>query len=406
MTAAVELALARDLLESVAEEMAEACVRTASSPNIKERRDLSAAVFDGRGVMIAHAAHIPVHLGAMPMGVRGDAGARPGSGRATSRSPTIPTRGARTSPTSRRSRVCSTARGGARFYVAIRAHHADIGGAVPGSMAPQDSIHAEGLRIPPVRWIRAGRRGPRRHAAAPRERAPSRGATRRPARQGVRARRRARAPARARRARPGSPPSSAARDDWSRTPLGSRPTRWRARATAPRGPSARLGVDGVDGRPARIVARITKRGRRLTVDFAGTTGPVGLGLNATSAVTHSAVYYLVRCLCPDDTPANDGLLDAVDVRVPRGLAARSRPTRRRWRAATSRRVSASSTCSGSRRGRLWPGRFPAPGAGTMSNWTFGPVAGRAVVPLVLRDGAGGRGRESRGHPARRRSSST
>src|SRR5205085_10474687 len=70
VTDAVTLALTRDLLESVAEEMAEACVRTASSANIKERRDLSAAVFDGRGRMVAHAAHIPVHLGAMPRGVR------------------------------------------------------------------------------------------------------------------------------------------------------------------------------------------------------------------------------------------------------------------------------------------------------------------------------------------------
>ena len=67
---AVTLALTRELLESVAEEMAEVCVRTAVSSNIKERRDLSAAVFDGHGVMVAHAAHIPVHLGAMPLSVR------------------------------------------------------------------------------------------------------------------------------------------------------------------------------------------------------------------------------------------------------------------------------------------------------------------------------------------------
>ncbi len=67
---AVQLGLLRELLESVAEEMAEVAVRTAVSSNIKERRDLSAAVFDGHGTMVAHAAHIPVHLGAMPLSVR------------------------------------------------------------------------------------------------------------------------------------------------------------------------------------------------------------------------------------------------------------------------------------------------------------------------------------------------
>ena len=66
----VAIALTRDLLESVAEEMAAVCIRTAVSPNVKDRRDLSAAVFDAKGVMVAHAAHIPVHLGAMALSVR------------------------------------------------------------------------------------------------------------------------------------------------------------------------------------------------------------------------------------------------------------------------------------------------------------------------------------------------
>ena len=92
------LALTRELLESVAEEIAEVCVRTAVSSNIKERRDLSAAVFDGTGRMVAHAAHIPVHLGAMPLSVRAVRAALP-SVPGTWPWPTTPTPAAPTCPT-------------------------------------------------------------------------------------------------------------------------------------------------------------------------------------------------------------------------------------------------------------------------------------------------------------------
>ena len=380
MNDAVELALARDLLEAVAEEMAEACVRTAASPNIKERRDLSAAVFDGAGTMVAHAAHIPVHLGAMPMGVRA-AIARVPLGPGDVVLVNDPYDGGTHLPDVTAIAALFDARGRPRFHVAIRAHHADIGGAVPGSMAPQDSIHAEGVRIPPVRWIRGGVEDPDltrlllANLRRPEERRADLLAKVSALAAGVA---RLRVLGRRVRTRAGSGVARASLEHRARTlvdyaariagdALGA------ARDGRARG-EAWLGVNGVDGAPARLVATITKRGRRLTVDFAGTTGPVGLGLNATAAVAHSAVYYLVRCLCPADTPANDGLLRAVDVRVPAGcvLDAPYPAPVASGNVETSQRIVDVLWLAAS---KLWPGRFPAPGAGTMSNWTLGPAPG-------------------------------
>ena len=67
---AADLAVFDALFRSIAEEMGAALERAATSVNIKERRDLSCAVFDASGTLIAQAAHIPVHLGAMPLSVR------------------------------------------------------------------------------------------------------------------------------------------------------------------------------------------------------------------------------------------------------------------------------------------------------------------------------------------------
>src|SRR5687767_7850851 len=67
---ALELTVMSNAFSMIAEEMGTVLVRGALSPNIRERRDASAALFDGEGQMVAQAAHIPVHLGAMPESVR------------------------------------------------------------------------------------------------------------------------------------------------------------------------------------------------------------------------------------------------------------------------------------------------------------------------------------------------
>ncbi len=398
---AVDLALTRDLLESVADEMAAVCMRTAVSPNIKERRDLSAAVFDGDGLMIAHAAHIPVHLGAMPLSVRAALDTltlRPGDVALLN----DPFAGGTHLPditavmpifASPRGRVPV-------FVVAVRAHHADVGGAVPGSMAPQDDIYAEGVRIPPVRWVRGGVQDPDvtrlllANMRDPDQRladlAAQAGAL---ALGGRRLEQMAGDAAGLRRlARRGR----ALVDYAARIAAG-------ALAALPAGDAradASLEVPDARGTTARIAVRLTKKGRRLRVDFEGTSGPVGGGLNAPEAVTRSAVYYFVRCLCPDETPTNDGLLRHVDLRVPSGslLAARSPAPVAGGNVETSQRIVDVLWLAAA---KLWPDRMPAPGCGTMSNWTFGPVPGGPVFPTYYETlpGGAGAGPDGPGHHA-------
>src|SRR5918999_2953897 len=151
------LEIYRALFTSVAEEMGLALRRTAFSPNIKERRDYSCAVFDSRGRVIAQGDHMPVHLGSMPLAVSAAL-------KATTLGPgdivvlNDPFAGGTHLPDVTLVAAVYGSRGagaqkrrGAKkssplplFYVANRAHHADIGGATPGSMGRADEIYQEG----------------------------------------------------------------------------------------------------------------------------------------------------------------------------------------------------------------------------------------------------------------------
>jgi len=153
----VELEIFKNIFHSIAEEMGAALRRTAFSPNIKERRDYSCAVFDARGEVVAMGDHMPVHLGSMPMSVRaaiddlelgdGDVAMLNDPFRGGTHLPDITLvapvflRGLR----------------GPAFYVASRAHHADVGGTYPGSMGICEEIYQEGVRIPPVKLMVAGK---------------------------------------------------------------------------------------------------------------------------------------------------------------------------------------------------------------------------------------------------------
>ncbi|MDT7603326.1 MAG: N-methylhydantoinase [Acidobacteriota bacterium] len=185
----VTLEIYRALYTSVAEEMGVSLRRTAFSPNIKERRDYSCAVFDSQGRVIAQGDHMPVHLGSMPAAVAAalqatriapgdvvalndpfaggthlpdvtlvagvfDAATESGvGGRATGIRKTTATRRQQSLDT--RHPTPDTRH--PLFFVANRAHHADIGGASPGSMGMATDVYGEGLRIPPVKIVRGGR---------------------------------------------------------------------------------------------------------------------------------------------------------------------------------------------------------------------------------------------------------
>ena len=138
---------------SIAEEMGVTLNRTAFSPNIKERRDFSCAIFDENGDMIAQAAHIPVHLGSMPLSVKsvisqlklnkGDMGIINDPFKGGTHLPDVtivaPVYFSENRPV---------------FYVANRAHHSDIGGMTPGSMPLSSSIFQEGIIIPPLKIVK------------------------------------------------------------------------------------------------------------------------------------------------------------------------------------------------------------------------------------------------------------
>src|SRR6266566_8656158 len=182
------LEIYRALYTSVAEEMGVALRRTSFSPNIKERRDYSCAVFDSSGRVIAQGDHMPVHLGSMPMAVTaalraveihpGDvvilndpfAGGTHlpdvtlvmavGSGQWAVGSKPVPGTVKNPKRVAARERAITAHRplptAHCLFFVANRAHHADIGGATPGSMGLATDVYGEGVRIPPVRIMRGG----------------------------------------------------------------------------------------------------------------------------------------------------------------------------------------------------------------------------------------------------------
>src|SRR5437764_7327860 len=147
----IELAVFKSATRSVAEQMGAVLRSTAFSPNIKERRDYSCAVFDSAGQTIAMGDHMPVHLGSMPMSVRAALDAltlEPGD-IAILNDPYAG--GTHLPDITLVMPVFAGSEHQPAFFVANRAHHADVGGMYPGSMGPCREIFQEGLRIPPVK---------------------------------------------------------------------------------------------------------------------------------------------------------------------------------------------------------------------------------------------------------------
>src|SRR2546428_609109 len=151
----VQLEIFKSLFHAIAEEMGATLKRTAFSPNIKERRDYSCAIFDDRGDMVAQGDHMPVHLGSMPLSVKAAIENREiGPGDMVILND--PYKGGTHLPDlTLVSGVFSQRK--LLFYVASRAHQSDIGGMSPGSMPLAEEIYQEGLRIPPVKVVTSGK---------------------------------------------------------------------------------------------------------------------------------------------------------------------------------------------------------------------------------------------------------
>ncbi|MFN0084820.1 MAG: hydantoinase B/oxoprolinase family protein [Blastocatellia bacterium] len=324
----IKLEIYRSLYTSVAEEMGVSLRRTAFSPNIKERRDYSCAVFDGRGRLIAQGDHMPVHLGSMPMSVRaaierfelqfGDVVVLNDPYAGGTHLPDV----TMVAPI-----FGSAPRGGKRptlFYVANRAHHADIGGATPGSMGAATEIYQEGIRIPPIRLVR---RGTLDREVFDLLLANVRG---REEREGDFA------------AQLGALRVGADRlfeivdrygfreaDEYAGhlVEYAARLTR-RMLQTIPDGlyeAEDFLDSDGESDDPVRIAVKIEICGDRARVDFTGSSPQVRGPINAVEAITVSAVYYLFRCLIGGDVPASAGIIEPIEVIAPAGTIVNALP---------------------------------------------------------------------------------
>jgi N-methylhydantoinase B len=383
----LDVMLFANAVAMVAEEMGHVLVRGALSPNIRERRDASAAIFDADGRMVAQAAHIPVHLGAMPDAVRAVIARGPDAGDVFLLND--PYAGGSHLPDLTLVEAIASD-DGIVGYAAVRAHHADVGGMSPGSM-PQGAreLVQEGLVVPPVRLVRRGvldeellalllanvrtpaeRRGDLRAQLA----ACAAGA----------------AGWRALRAREG-----ARRLDRAVTALLDYTER-RARARLAQLGAARgtatdwLEGDGVDDRdvPIVVAADVAPDGR-LRIDLAGTSPMVRGNVNAPIAVARSAAAFVLRTLLDDDVPTNDGIARAIELLAPDDCVANAR-----WPAAVAAgNVELSQRLTDTIFAALAAAGVdvPAQGQGTMNNVTFGAPGWTFYETLGGGQGASARG---------------
>jgi N-methylhydantoinase B len=304
------------LLSSVAEEMGAVLARSALSPNIRERRDFSCAVFDAHGRMVGQAAHIPVHLGAMPASVEAVhdlAPFRPGDLMLLN----DPYLGGSHLPDVTMVSPVFTAAPPRRLigYVASRAHQADIGGMTPGSMPLASELLQEGLVIPPVRLYRRGVLNRDvlalvlRNVRTPDERRGDFEAQVAAQRTGAR---------RLQELAAKYGKAALTRRMSELLDYAERLTRARL-ARVPAGVyefEDALDDDGIAEGSVPIRVRVTAGDGRLDVDFSGSAAERPGSVNAVAAVTRSAVYYCVCCLMGGDAPLNAGCFRPVSVRLP------------------------------------------------------------------------------------------
>jgi N-methylhydantoinase B len=304
----IELQVLGSALRAVADEMNAVLVRSSFSPNIKERRDCSCALFDDAGRMVAQAESIPVHLGAMPEAVAAVMAMSPARGEVFVVND--PYTGGTHLPD-----ITLVSRTELGFAVS-RAHHSDVGGREPGSM-PADSrrLDEEGVVIPPTRLtadlvdeLASRMRNPAERRGDLRAQQAAQRLGERRMSELVR--------------RHGRTRALAAMDELLAY------SERRVRAGIARLPDGRY--DAVDvlettGESLEIHAAVTVDGEQIEIDFAGTSSQHAGNLNCPIAVTRSAALFVVRCLSDPDVPASGGAAAPVTVRAPAGSLVNARP---------------------------------------------------------------------------------
>jgi len=423
----IELEVFKNLYHSIAEEMGAALRRTSFSPNIKERRDYSCAVFDSEGQVIAMGDHMPVHLGSMPMSVAAavkQCALEPrdvvmlndpfcGGTHLPDITLVMPV-------------YVTSAKSGGRgrppyttpdFYVASRAHHADVGGAYPGSMGPCREIYQEGFRIPPVKIMRSGKLVADvlalllNNVRTPEEREGDLGAQIAACQTGAQRLREICDRYGIARAKHAAADLLVYSEEMMRAFLRTIPPgRYQAEDF--------LDDDGVENKPVRIAVTIQvkassakksavetrlaaspsasskKPAAQVTIDFTGSDPQVQGAINAVEAITYSACFYVFRCLLREDVPATSGLMRPIHVIAPSGTVVNAKPPAAvaGGNVETSQRIVDALLKA---LAQAIPDRIPAAAAGTMNNLTIGGIDPRSGEPFAYYETiAGGMGARS------------
>ena len=366
----IKLSLLQQQLEGVAEVMGTALSRSAFSPNIRVRLDFSCALFNSSGELLAQAAHIPVHLGSMPDQIKrlvatqtlspGDIFIANDPYDGGTHLPDITLM----DPVFHQDLCLGV--------VAARAHHADVGGVAPGSMASQPNIYGDGIRIPILRIAREGEWNPDLlHLLLTNMRSPADREGDLMAQQAA--------------LHHGKLGMQRIFREWA----GAKESTWlegqsRLFEASRNGAIAALAElftetqEGVWEEQLEIGGSLAPirgslkldEGGRLLADFCGTSDGVAAGFNATLPVTKAAVCYVVRCLTPERLPLNQGFIDCIRVIAPEGsLVSASYPLAvAAGNVETSQRIV--DTVFGAF-SQVIPDRVPAASAGTMNNFSFG-----------------------------------
>lgn len=381
----IELELFKNLFVSISEEMGAVLGRTALSPNIKERKDYSCALFNKSGETFAQGSHIPVHLGAMPLSVQaclksvnfkeGDLVVLNDPYRGGTHLPDLTC----ISPLFVDKELC--------FFVANRAHHSDIGGMTPGSMPLATEIYQEGLIIPPVKLITAGKMNKDllelilANVRTPEERygdlmaqvaANHKGLQRFKeiiAKHGLRK------------------VTQYGRfiQDYTEKTLRE------AIKKISDGTYTFMDFmdnDGIKDAPVEIGVEIKIQGEEAFLDFSRSSSQVLGGINANFAVTYSAVLYVFRSLVAEDIPFNTGLFRPLTIEAPAGSVVNANPPA----ATAAGNVETSQRIVDVLLGCLAqaiPEQIPAASSGTMNNVTFGGIDPERNKPFAYYETIGG-----------------
>jgi N-methylhydantoinase B/oxoprolinase/acetone carboxylase alpha subunit len=388
----IELELFRHLLTSIAEEMGVVLRKTSYSANIKERRDYSCAVYDRRGETVAMGDHMPVHLGAMPLSVRavreafelapGDVALVNDPFRGGTHLPDITA----VAPVFTRGRKPS-------FYLANRAHHADVGGMSPGSMPLAREIYQEGLRIPPVLIQRGGKIDRDllglvlANVRTPVEREGDLMAQLMSLRRGEM------------RLRELVAKYGEAAVERNMQGLQNYSERM-MRATLRGLPAGTYRFEDVlegegNGEFLPVSVAVTLAGDSAVVDFTGSAAQVDGPLNANLAVTTAAVMYVFRCLVGEEIPFTSGISRPIQIVAPEGSIVNARPPA----AMAAGNVETSQRITDVILGALAqaaPERIPAASCGTMNNLSFGGGGAAREAFAYYETIAGGMGASAKG----------